>query len=280
MPLAAGLVGIIPALGLLTPEERPGGPVTFTPAQLLAWCSALAFFGVFVAVPLRYQTIIREQLRFPSGTATASVIRTLHGLPPQHEDSAGQAVSGSAGSGWGVEGAATAAGVSNGWAKQRPSDGDQGGLLGRGTEQQQGAGSGSGAGLSQVDLEVAVLTVSDCCHYYKHVPMLAGSAPWVHSVALCVGPYVQVYFSVPVLLCPPLHPNSSVVSWCYRGSNLCEPVIACSSVSRSMPLYSTATTDSMQQEAAACCGSINSSSSGTGRCGCCCGALQCLALTA
>jgi uncharacterized oligopeptide transporter (OPT) family protein len=173
MPLAAGLVGIIPALGLLTPEERPGGPVTFTPAQLLAWCSALAFFGVFVAVPLRYQTIIREQLRFPSGTATASVIRTLHGLPPQHEDSAGQAVSGSAGSGWGVEGAATAAGVSNGWAKQRPSDGDQGGLLGRGTEQQQGAGSGSGAGLSQVDLEVAVLTVSDCCHYYKHVPMLA-----------------------------------------------------------------------------------------------------------
>lgn len=79
-------MGIIPALGLLTPEEHPAGPVTFTPWQLLAWCSALAFFGVFVAVPLRYQTIIRERLRFPSGTATASVIRTLHGLPPQQDD--------------------------------------------------------------------------------------------------------------------------------------------------------------------------------------------------
>ena len=40
-----------------------------------------AFLGVFIAVPLRTQTILRENLRFPSGTATAKVIRTLHGLP-------------------------------------------------------------------------------------------------------------------------------------------------------------------------------------------------------
>ena len=47
------------------------------------WCHALAqaFLGVFIAVPLRTQTILRENLRFPSGTATAKVIRTLHGLP-------------------------------------------------------------------------------------------------------------------------------------------------------------------------------------------------------
>lgn len=63
MPLAAGLVGIIPALGLLTVEDSPKGPVTFTPWQLMGWCASLAFFGVFVAVPLRYQTIIREKLR-------------------------------------------------------------------------------------------------------------------------------------------------------------------------------------------------------------------------
>jgi uncharacterized oligopeptide transporter (OPT) family protein len=44
---------------------------------------------VFVAVPLRYQTIIREKLRFPSGTATASVIRTLHGVPEPAAAAAG-----------------------------------------------------------------------------------------------------------------------------------------------------------------------------------------------
>eukprot|EP00775_Hariotina_reticulata_P013158 gene13158-13288_t len=87
MPLAAGLVGIIPALGLLSPEENPPtGPISFTSLQLLAWCTAMAFFGVFVAVPLRYQTIIKEKLRFPSGTATASVIQTLHGVDSSNQD--------------------------------------------------------------------------------------------------------------------------------------------------------------------------------------------------
>ncbi|KAF8059133.1 oligopeptide transporter [Scenedesmus sp. PABB004] len=84
MPLAAGLVGIVPALGLLSPADNPpDGPVVLGGAALLGWCAALAFFGVFVAVPLRAQTILRERLRFPSGAATASVIRTLHGLPPR-----------------------------------------------------------------------------------------------------------------------------------------------------------------------------------------------------
>jgi uncharacterized oligopeptide transporter (OPT) family protein len=46
----------------------------------------MAFFGVFVAVPLRYQTIIKEKLRFPSGTATASVIQTLHGVDSSKQD--------------------------------------------------------------------------------------------------------------------------------------------------------------------------------------------------
>ncbi len=60
----AGLVGIIPALSEMSPEQNPpDGPITLSTAQLLAWSAALAFFGVFLAVPLRSQTIIREKLR-------------------------------------------------------------------------------------------------------------------------------------------------------------------------------------------------------------------------
>ncbi|KAK9840796.1 hypothetical protein WJX81_005265 [Elliptochloris bilobata] len=82
MPLAAGLVGIIPALGMMTPDENPpNGAVVLGVGQLLLWSFSLAFLGLFIAVPLRTQTILRENLRFPSGTATAKVIRTLHGLP-------------------------------------------------------------------------------------------------------------------------------------------------------------------------------------------------------
>eukprot|EP00873_Tetraselmis_striata_P000447 jgi/Tetstr1/420711/TSEL_011794.t1 len=92
MPLAAGFVGIIPALQQLTPEENPpGGGVWLSPPQMLAWGAALAFFGVFFAVPLREQVIVREQLPFPSGTATAKVIAILHGTSIQDDDSAAEA---------------------------------------------------------------------------------------------------------------------------------------------------------------------------------------------
>lgn len=82
----AGLVGIVPALGMLSPKENPpAGPLRLSFVELMAWSLALAFIGVFLAVPLRTQTIIKEKLRFPSGTATANVIRTLHGMPqPLH----------------------------------------------------------------------------------------------------------------------------------------------------------------------------------------------------
>ena len=45
----------------------------------LLWALALALFGPFIAIPLRQQVIVREQLRFPTGTATASVIGLLYG---------------------------------------------------------------------------------------------------------------------------------------------------------------------------------------------------------
>jgi OPT family oligopeptide transporter len=76
MPLAGGFVGIIPALAMLPPAA--GGPRHLSGVELCGWSAALAFFGAFVAVPLRRQTILREQLRFPSGTATAQIIRVLH----------------------------------------------------------------------------------------------------------------------------------------------------------------------------------------------------------
>ncbi|KAI8078458.1 OPT oligopeptide transporter protein-domain-containing protein [Thamnidium elegans] len=81
MPLAAGFVGIIPALGQLTVADHPSGPIILSAWQLMLWSLGLSFFGVFFAVPLRKQTIIKEQLKFPSGTATAQMITLLHDLP-------------------------------------------------------------------------------------------------------------------------------------------------------------------------------------------------------
>lgn len=73
-----GFVGIIPALGLLTSDDHAEGPIVLSGWQLVLWSLGVAFFGVFFAVPLRKQTIIREKLRFPSGTATAEMISLLH----------------------------------------------------------------------------------------------------------------------------------------------------------------------------------------------------------
>ncbi|KAI0346306.1 oligopeptide transporter [Trametopsis cervina] len=82
MPLAAGFVGIIPALGLLD-EARDGvPPLKLSWLSAIGWSCAVAFFGVFLSPPLRKQVIVDEQLAFPSGTATAQLIAVLHQLPP------------------------------------------------------------------------------------------------------------------------------------------------------------------------------------------------------
>ena len=93
MPLAAGFVGILPAMTLLDPEELHGRPSHLTIGHQVAWSFALVFFGVFLAVPLRRQLIVVEQLKFPSGTATAAAIYALNGsargsppTPLTHED--------------------------------------------------------------------------------------------------------------------------------------------------------------------------------------------------
>ena len=78
MPLGCGFVGVMPALNyMLKPEEA--GPIFLSLWKLVLWALGLCFFGVFFAVPLRRQVIIREKLKFPSGTATALMIGVLHG---------------------------------------------------------------------------------------------------------------------------------------------------------------------------------------------------------
>ena len=78
MPLGCGFVGVMPALNyLLTPEEN--GPLVLSTGKLIVWSLGICFFGVVFAVPLRREVIIREKLKFPSGTATALMIGVLHG---------------------------------------------------------------------------------------------------------------------------------------------------------------------------------------------------------
>lgn len=81
-PLAYGFVGVIPAIEKFVTRDESGGTreqgELFSLYQLLAWSCALAFFGVFFAVPLRKQVIVREKLPFPSGSATAVLIAVLN----------------------------------------------------------------------------------------------------------------------------------------------------------------------------------------------------------
>ncbi|WWC73114.1 uncharacterized protein I206_107080 [Kwoniella pini CBS 10737] len=86
MPLAAGLVGIIPALEMMNLKEDGREPIKLGYLSLVAWCLAVAFFGVFLAAPLRRQVIVKEKLVFPSGTATAQLISLLHKIPPPSQD--------------------------------------------------------------------------------------------------------------------------------------------------------------------------------------------------
>lgn len=83
LPLAAGFVGVVPALAALASNptyNTTTAVLEFNWWQLILWALALAFFGVFVAIPLRRQAILREKLPFPSGTATAKLIALFHRL--------------------------------------------------------------------------------------------------------------------------------------------------------------------------------------------------------
>ncbi|KAJ5082392.1 hypothetical protein N7532_011435 [Penicillium argentinense] len=89
MPLGCGFVGVIPALEFLLKdgEDGPkgdggdgeGGPLRLGFWKLVIWSLGVCLFGVVFAVPLRKEVIVREKLRFPSGTASALMLRVLHG---------------------------------------------------------------------------------------------------------------------------------------------------------------------------------------------------------
>ncbi|CCH57976.1 hypothetical protein TBLA_0A01760 [Henningerozyma blattae CBS 6284] len=109
-PLAFGFVGVIPAVEkLLRPDETGGVRLAgqlFTLPELVTWAAALAFFGVFCAVPLRKHAIITEKLRFPSGSATATLIGVLTGTTAGRGANAGaDAISGAELSGAELSGA-------------------------------------------------------------------------------------------------------------------------------------------------------------------------------
>lgn len=89
MPLGCGFVGVMPALNfLLTSEEN--GPLVLSTGKLIIWAIGVCFFGVVFAMPLRREVIIRERLKFPSGTATALVIGVLHGKEAEEGKSSKQ----------------------------------------------------------------------------------------------------------------------------------------------------------------------------------------------
>lgn len=90
MPLGCGFVGVIPALEFLLrpgPDgemggddgQGEGGPLKLGFWKLVVWSLGVCLFGVVFAVPLRKEVLIREKLKFPSGTATALLIKVLHG---------------------------------------------------------------------------------------------------------------------------------------------------------------------------------------------------------
>jgi putative OPT family oligopeptide transporter len=68
-----GVVFTVPALFLL--KSMTGTEVEFTPFPLILGGIAGAILGTMVIVPLRKQMIEIERLRFPSGIATATIIR-------------------------------------------------------------------------------------------------------------------------------------------------------------------------------------------------------------
>ena len=78
MPLGSGFTGIMPAIEFLL-DKSEGSPVDLQLWRLLVWSLGLSLFGVIFAVPLRREVIVRERLKFPTGTATAVMIGVLHG---------------------------------------------------------------------------------------------------------------------------------------------------------------------------------------------------------
>jgi len=75
---SAGMVNAIPALMMLNPNVLPAS-MSGRMLWLVPWVIVISWLGVFLAVPTKRQLINIEQLPFPSGTAAAATLRSLHG---------------------------------------------------------------------------------------------------------------------------------------------------------------------------------------------------------
>lgn len=72
------VVGVIPAMLLLSVSPAHPVGVQLPWAALVAWIACVAALGVTLAIPLKRQLINRERLPFPSGTAAAVMLHGLH----------------------------------------------------------------------------------------------------------------------------------------------------------------------------------------------------------
>ncbi len=68
-----GNMAALGALLMVTAVRPPTLP-------LVAWFALIAALGVFVAIPIKRQLINQEELAFPTGTATAETIRSIHSV--------------------------------------------------------------------------------------------------------------------------------------------------------------------------------------------------------
>lgn len=74
---SAGIANAIPALLMLNPQALPptlAGKMLW----LVPWVICISWLGVFLAVPAKRQYINVEQLPFPTGTAAAATLKSLH----------------------------------------------------------------------------------------------------------------------------------------------------------------------------------------------------------
>ena len=84
--LSCGFAGVIPALEFLL-EPKEGAPMDLNWGRLILWSLGISLVGSTFAPALRQQLVVKEQLTFPTGTATAILISVLHGksdLQPGH----------------------------------------------------------------------------------------------------------------------------------------------------------------------------------------------------
>lgn len=70
--ISSGLVAPIPALAMMTGEQLPWSILT-------VWVFSVSIIGIVVAIGLRQQMLLRDQLSFPAGVATAETVKEIYG---------------------------------------------------------------------------------------------------------------------------------------------------------------------------------------------------------